>query len=347
MATVNPITAKSNQSKKEGLLDSKLREVNPVSEDGVVALHMIEMDPTNPGGVTQSKRYERRHESLLDSFDILDGILYPLIVCEHPDKKGYYILIDGHGRFDILKGRGVQTCRAIIFPPLDLEERICLRQTLNAAQEPFDVVSILQDLYTLAEERGITLDSREAVKTLVRDLPAKVQKVEKDIVMLMRWDQSVIDRLGETGGGKGIIGLDQIRSLTTLMLGITKRHQAVSERLGGEKAIGIRLAEAFDQGQFSDGQRAQEGIRMASKAVKEHLPEDSGAIESFLDNETSLADLVAQGQDHFVKTEGSKVVKACKEFTSYLVDLDAESLSDSDRAALQRTFKVLEVVVPS
>ena len=86
---------------------------------------------------------------------------------------------------------------------------------------------------------------------------------------------------------------------------------------------------------------------MASKAVKEHLPEDSGAIESFLDNEISLADLVAQGQDHFVKTQGSEVVKACKEFTNYLIDLDAESLSDSDRAALERTFKVLEVVVPS
>ena len=56
----------------ERLLQSPLRNL-PAPEDRVVELALIDTDPTNPGADDTSGRYERRAESISDSFDILGG----------------------------------------------------------------------------------------------------------------------------------------------------------------------------------------------------------------------------------------------------------------------------------
>ena len=70
-----------------------------------IELKLIDDDPTNPGANKFSDRYKRRAPDIRDSFDIIGGIVYPLVVCEA--SSGRYIAIDGHGRRDELLRRGV------------------------------------------------------------------------------------------------------------------------------------------------------------------------------------------------------------------------------------------------
>ena len=143
-----------------------------------------------------SSRGSRRAGSIRCFYHILSRIVYPIIVCQHPDQPGRYIHIDGYGRLKEAKARGRQLIDAIVFPPLDLEQRICMRQTLNAAQEPFDAVSIIQDLQELAKIRNVDTSDPEQVKTLVRDLPERVRKKEKDLLMLARLHPKAVSSMG-------------------------------------------------------------------------------------------------------------------------------------------------------
>ena len=223
----------------------------------------------NPGSLTESRRYERREESMLDSYDILNRVVYPIVVCEKAGEDNKYIHIDGYGRLGILRAKGVKEVKAIVYPSMNLEQRICFRQTLNAAQEPFDPVSIIQDLRLLATERGLSLQSRADIKALVRDLPARVQAREKDLLVLARWHSDIVEQMGEQRGiDQEAIGLDQLRSLDRLLSSIVKNHPAIAEKKGGLLEVSKILGQCFHNQRFADGMRSQEGIRKASKAVK-------------------------------------------------------------------------------
>ena len=146
---------------------------------------------------------------MLDSYDILGRVVYPIVVCQHDELPGKYVHVDGFGRLTMLRAKGVKTVNAIVYPSMTLEQRICLRQTLNAAQEPFDPVSIIHDLRLLAKERGLSLHNRANIRALVRDLPARVQSRENDLVNLSRWHPDVITRMGEQSGSQQeVTGLD-------------------------------------------------------------------------------------------------------------------------------------------
>src|SRR5437016_5504134 len=157
---INDQIAQLQNSPIHGLKVAEVREVE---------LALIDKDVTNPGGDEFSKRYERRAPDIRESFDILGGIVYPLVICQKSGGSDRYLIIDGHGRRDEAKRRGVKKMRCIIFPPLSLQQRICLRQVLNAAQEPFDTPLVLRDLHLLAKERGLDIRNEHDVESLLSD----------------------------------------------------------------------------------------------------------------------------------------------------------------------------------
>ena len=125
-------TKSENSSRASELRSSPLRHIQPLHKSPItVKIDDLEDDPTNPGTVTVSLRYQRREPSIRDSYDILGSIIYPVIVCEHEDpakrEQRKYIVIDGHGRLHQARQRGQEDIEAIVYRAMNLEERICFR----------------------------------------------------------------------------------------------------------------------------------------------------------------------------------------------------------------------------
>ena len=352
MTTVEQAKYKAKQERINALRSSLVHGLHPVKENELILMDDIEIDSTNPGSLTESHRYERREESMLDSYDILERVVYPIVVCQKPDEDDKYIHIDGYGRLGMLRAKGIKEVRAIVYPPMNLEQRICFRQTLNAAQEPFDPVSIIHDLKLLAKERGLSLQSRADIKVLLRDLPARVQTREKDLLVLTRWHPDVVERMGEQRGPEQeVIGLDQLRSLDRLVSGIVKEHPDIAEKKGGALEVSKILGQSFHNQRFSDGMRSQEGIRKGIKAVKS-LPENHAAVEEFLSGDIGLSALIRQGEESSMEQKAADkrdltLVDACQSLAALLITVDANSLSEEEHRALERTHWVLESVIPS
>ena len=352
MTTAELAKYKAKQERIDALRNSLVHGLHPMRENEMLSIEDIEIDSSNPGSKTESHRYERRAESMLDSYDILERVVYPIVVCQKQDEDGKYIHIDGYGRLGMLKARGVKEVRAIVYPPMNLEQRICFRQTLNAAQEPFDPVSIIHDLRLLAKERGLCLQSRADIKALVRDLPARVQAREKDLLVLSHWHPDVVERMGEQRGSEQeVIGLDQLRSLDRLLSVVVKEHPVVAEKKGGPTEVSKILGQCFYDQRFADGMRSQEGIRKAIKAVKV-LPGNHAAVEEFLSGDIGLRALIRQGEERVEEQESSDerditLVKACQTLAALLIKVDANSLSEEEDRALERTHRVLESVISS
>src|SRR4051812_18038169 len=93
---------------------SPLRGLTPIAPDPIdISIDRIEFDPSNPGiDKEKSVRYERRGDSIRDSFDIIGGIVYPIVVCQNETDANRFILIDGHGRLFEVTSRGLKTVRA-------------------------------------------------------------------------------------------------------------------------------------------------------------------------------------------------------------------------------------------
>src|SRR6266536_1122800 len=156
------------------LRQSPLHGIQPLTDNVQwIELDKLDVDPTNPGSDKYSDRYKRREQPIRDSYDILGRIVYPLVVCTKDDGSGHYWLLDGHGRYAEAKERGEKKIACIVFPPLTLQQRIILRQVLNAAQEPFDPPLILSGVKHLAEERHLDIRNNEDdLDALLADFPA-------------------------------------------------------------------------------------------------------------------------------------------------------------------------------
>ncbi len=345
-AKVKPAVLERGEIVKQ-LRTSPIRGIVPVSPDPIeIDLDQIEIDPTNPGAdETKSLRYQRRQGSIRDSYDIMGSIVYPPVVCEHTVDAGRYIHVDGYGRLSELRGRGVKRVRAFVFPPLTLEQRICLRETLNAAEEPFDAISVLQDLRHLGKERGLDLANPEQVRTLVRDLPEKVQKFEDDLVLLGRWHPDAVAKLGENYSGNGqAIGIDKFRELDSIIGVLRKRHPKTLERLGGEKRLSLLLARMYAEGKFRMGSRSQDAIRSARRAISQLPPEDE-RLFNFFDQQLPWTILIPDPPPPKL-TPQTDLVEVCKEFAAVLLVVEEPSaLSVKERRALDRTLAVLNQVL--
>ena len=332
-------TATESEDRTAGLRSSPLREIQRLHETPIsIAVKNLEDDPTNPGSVTVSMRYKRREPSIRDSYDILGSIIYPLIVCEHEDPvkrgKGIYIVIDGHGRLHQARERGQECIDAMVYPSMTLDQRIRLRQTLGASQEPFDPASVIADLKLLAQERGLDIQNPSHIETLVRDLPAKVQQRKKDLLILVRWDTQIVNKVGESShAGADTIGLEMVRALTGIVDTVKKRHPDVYKRLGGDKGLTRKLGTMHLGKKFSQGTRSQEAIRKVKAGIAA-LPENDRIVQNYFDQESSY-ETMAQ----FAPAKPSKndIASACEALVQLLVKADPGNLGDDELRILRRT----------
>ena len=321
---------------------SPIHNISPISENPkLIEIEKIEIDPTNPGRVIMSKRDERRRPSVRDSYDILGRIIYPIIVSKKNDDK--YELIDGHARFNEARGRGQEKIHAIVFPEMTLEQRICLRETLNAAQEPFDAASIIADLSFLAKERRLDISNPEDIKTLLRDFPERVRNHEKDLLILSRWHPEAVKLLGESyTDDENTIGLDKFRGLNSILATMEKLHPQTVEMLGGAKELSLKLASMYNKRKFSDGVRSQEGIRRVVKLLKS-VDSDDRVVREFFRKEKGYSEL-PQIVDEKAK---ENVIDLSKRLRKLLSNIEAEELTSDEYQELRRTWKVLDQVLYS
>jgi hypothetical protein len=328
------------------LRSSRIHNLAPLYEKSIpVELDLIDLDPTNPGSATQSLRDARRAGSIRDSYDILARIVYPVIVCQNPAEPGRFTHVDGFGRLKEARARGQKTVEAIVYPPLDLEQRICMRQTLNAAQEPFDAVSIIHDLQHLARIRRINTSDPEQVKTLVRDLPDRVRKHEKDLLMLARLHPKAVSAMGESYRKDGAtIGLDKFRNIARVLRSLEERHPSTVKKLGGPKELSLRVSQMYIDKKFTDGTRSQEAIRRVAQ-VLERAPENDPSIAEFFTNGRSFTDLLNRHSKSDESDSHSPLVATCKKLANLLMEVDLEDLAMAELRALERTESVLQTVL--
>lgn len=327
------------------LKESPVHDLRPLSEDPQwINIDDIDLDATNPGSVTESLRYQRRAPSIRDSYDILGRIVYPIIVCKSAEHPGRFIHVDGFGRLEQLRQRGEKKVRAYIYPPMTLEQRICFRETLNAAQEPFDAVSIIQDLRMLAVERKLDINNADHMETLVRDLPEKVQKHKRDILELSRWHPDAIAALGESyGANPKAIGIDQIRNLGKILTEMMSRHQRTLKKLDGSSEFSKLLAKMYLDRKFAENGRSQDGVRVVTRCLKT-LPSDDSNISRFFTDGMTIKELDDAAKVNIPNEEGA-VITGCTNFINVLLNLNAKRLTEEEKNALRRTALVLSGVL--
>ena len=344
-STTAPKVTKS-ESNVAALRASVIHNLKPVHDKAVaIDVDKIDLDPTNPGTVTQSLRDSRRAGSIRDSYDILARIIYPVLVCQNADRPGRFIHVDGYGRLKEARARGQQSIEAIVYPPLNLEQRICMRQTLNAAQEPFDAVSIIHDLQELATIRKVDTSDPQQVKTLVRDLPERVRKHEKDLLMLARLHPSAVSAMGESyRKGGATIGLDKFRNIARVLRSLEERHPKTVAKLGGPRELSLKVSKMYIDKKFSEGTRSQEAIRRVAQAL-DRAPENDPRVTEFFDKERAFTELPTFSPRASESVGDSEIIEACRTLTKLLLEVDTEILTKAELRALERTESVLNKVL--
>lgn len=349
---------RNEYSDVEVLRSSVIHNLTPVSETpNLIDIEKIDIDPTNPGSRSASLRYQRRAPSIRDSYDILSKNIYPIVVCENQDKPKRFIHVDGFGRLDESIARGLKKISAIIYPPMSLEQRILFRQTLNAAQEPFDATSIINDLWELAKERKLDISNSEHIKTLVRDLPIKVRKHEKDLLILARWHPKAVTLLGESYKESGeTMGIDKFRELDSIVKTMESHHPKTVVKLGGVKGVTLKLATMYTKKKFSEGTRSQDAIRRVVRTFK-ILNEDDRSVANFFLKEKGISGLPEIKGENLKEHNNSESgqnkqieenpIEICKTLTRVLLDIDAQTLTVNERRVLNRTATVLNQVLHS
>jgi hypothetical protein len=327
---------------REQLRKSPVRNL-PAPENMVVDMALIDDDPTNPGADETSGRYDRRAESISDSFDILGGPVLPLVLCRNPEAPKRFIIVDGHGRRDEARRRNQQSIKALVFPPLTLEQRVCFRQTLNAAQEPFDPPLILKDLQLLAKLRKLDIRKETDLRALLGDMPYNVRKHYTKLRLLSRWPEAVADKIGIDDDDKlGILGFEKVKELDGLVTALKRSHPGVAARYPGD-ALYKQVLNLYHAGYFRNGGRSQEAIREARKLIKK-LPKDhalasglAGGDIAFGEFQQAAAAQVQAGHQH--------IVNLCKDITVLLTDLDPATLSAPEIRSIERTADLMGKVL--
>jgi hypothetical protein len=315
----------------------------PAPENMVVDMALIEDDPTNPGADETSGRYDRRAESISDSFDILGGPVLPLVVCRNPESPNRFIIVDGHGRRDEARRRNQQTIKALVFPALSLEQRVCFRQTLNAAQEPFDPPLILKDLQLLAKLRNLEIRKETDLRALLGDMPYNVRKHYAKLRLLSRWPEAVADKIGiDDDDELGILGFEKVKELDGLVTALKRSHPGVAAKYPGD-GLYKQVLTLYHNGYFRNGSRSQEAIREARKLVKK-LPKDH-ALASELAGGTMAFGEFQQAAGAQVQAGHQHIVNLCKDMTVVLTDLDPATLTAPEIRSIERTADLMGKVL--
>ena len=320
----------------------KASPIHGIEATGVkeIELDNLDGDETNPGIDQFSKRYERRAPDIRESFDILGRIVYPLVVCENPSASGRYIIVDGHGRSDEARRRGVNKLQALIYPALTLEQRICLREVLNAAQRPFDTPLVLKDLHLLARERNLDISNDNDLNSLLADLPQGIRKQKAKLKMLSKLPKDLAEKISvDENDAAGVIGMDKVKELDRLVNVIRKKHPDISKAFAGEKLY-RQAFNLYFGGVFRDGNRSQDAIRRVIKMVSD-LPSNHAAVQKFVKGVMGVADFKLAAEADLRPT----LVDLCKDINSLLTDIDSKSLTEAERRSLKRTADLASQVL--
>lgn len=332
------------------LTASPIHGIKPIGEYPV-KIDLLDIDPTNPGSDPYSNRYKRREKPISESYDILGSIVYPLVVSTKDDGTGRFWIIDGHGRRDEAVRRSQKEINSIIYPPLTLEQRIILRQVLNAAQEPFDTPLVLRDLHVLAQERGLDIRNEIDLRALLADLPVNIRKHEDKLKILAKWPTEVSDKIGiDDNEEKGVVGFDKIKELDSVVTAVRKHHPNTAANYPGPK-LNRCLLDLYFAEVFRDGGRSQEGIRAARAALKK-IENDDPLVGKFLNRGMLLSEFVesseARSKDKGPKGGNSAdlgLVELCKKLNVLLTDVDAHNLDAVERRTLKRTYELISQVL--
>lgn len=326
------------------LQQSPIHGIQPIGFEEISA-NLVEVDATNPGGDETSGRYKRRWEPISDSFDIIGSYVYPLIVSEHPEKPGRYLLVDGHGRFDEAARRRETRLRALVYPRLTLEQRICLRQTLNAAQEPFDTPLVLKDLHLLAEQRALDIRDEKQMRALLADLPANIRKHQEKLKRLAEWPREVADKIGiEDDDNAGVVGYDKIKELGLLVKKLRRNHPQSVNRYKGQK-LHKQVLKLYFNGAFRGGRRSQDMIREVRSTLLS-LPQEHTLVKKMVNGEINAADFISEAEGELIERGPKRdLVTLCRELNAVLTDLDPANLTAAERRSLKRTADNLSKVL--
>jgi len=332
------------------LTGSPIHGVKPLGEYPV-DLALLDTDPTNPGSDPYSNRYKRREKPISESYDILGGIIYPLVISTKDDGTGRFWIVDGHGRRDEAVRRNQKQINSIIFPPLTLEQRIVLRQVLNAAQEPFDTPLVLRDLHVLARERGLDIRNDIDLRALLADLPVNIRKHEDKLRVLAKWPPDVSDKIGiDDSEEKGVVGYDKIKELDSLVNALRKHHPKTADEYPGPK-LNRQLLQLYFSNVFRDGGRSQEGIR-ATRYIVKKIENNNPLVSKFLKGGMRVGEFEALSEAH-IKDKAARdgdagdlqIVDLCKKLNVLLTDVDAHNLSAVERRTLKRTYELISQVL--
>jgi len=329
----------------EQLKKSPIHGVEPQGER-LINMDLLDTDPTNPGSDPLSQRYKRREKPISESYDILGRFVYPLVVSEKGD--GRYWIVDGHGRHDEAKRRkNIKQIRAIVYPRLSLEQRILLRQILNAAQEPFDTPLVLRDLHVLARERKLDIRRDVDLRALLVDLPANIRKHEQKLRLLSKWPAEVADKIGiDDNDEAGVIGYDKVKELDGVVNALNKHHPKTAGQYSGAKLY-RQVLKLYFTNVFRNGTRSQEGIRDARRILK-NIENDDPAIGDFLKGGLTVTEFESKAEKRPKKKEiddDADIVSVCKLLNGMLTDVDAHNLTAVERRSLKRTSELISQVL--
>lgn len=320
--------------------------INGIAPMGTMEIDMGKLDAeaTNPGSDQYSRRYEKRMPDIRESWDIMQRIVYPPVVCQHPDLAGRFLIIDGHGRTDEVRRRGVKKISAIVYPPLTLEQRICLREVLNAAQEPFDTSLVLKDLYLLAKERGLDVRNEHDLNSLLADLPEGIRKHSDKLKILARWPEDIANLISvDDDQSAGVLGIDKLKELDITVGCLRRHHPGIAESYEGEK-LHRQMLHLYNSNHFKGG-KTQVTLRETRTLLK-NLPQDHKLVKSFIDGVIDFPAFKAEAEPHVhQRSGGADLVALCKDLSSVLTDVDSESLTAVERRSLQRTADMMSQVL--
>jgi hypothetical protein len=338
MRTQETKLPKKRESNLEDLQRSPIRGVHykPSSVD----ITLLDIDETNPGSDKYSARYQKRETPINESYDILGAIVYPLVISEKGDGSGRFWIVDGHGRYGELARRGTTTVNVYIYPPLSLEQRILLRQTLNAAQAPFDTGLVIRDLFILAKERGLDVRNDKDLRALVADLPDNVREQYKKLKMLAQWPTDIVEKISvDADTNSESLGVARLNELNGLVTTIKKYHSEVGENNSGYD-LHRKVVSLYQRGTFRDGCKSDQGIRDAKSALRA-IPEDDPMVEKFLEGKVTLPKLRAIGQAHKATDEGETLLDLCKSLNTVLTDAEWDDLEPAEQKALKQLNRMI------
>lgn len=312
-----------------GLKQGKLK---PVSLD-----KLIKSGVKNPGwNPKKSLRKEIQLEKIGESYEMFnDLVIVPIVVCEHETKKGYFHLIDGHGRVAEAEDRGLDELDARILQPLDNLQRIVLRESLNNGQTSFDATVQLADVFLAATEMNKDIRDVEDVEEILAVFPPTLRKSARRKLKLLRdWPASIVKQLSADAIKVGGIAYNKLEELNPLASLLKKKH-------GKNDEIYSQLVTLYKKDAFAGG-RSQEMFRKARKIIG-HLPEKHPLVDSFLSGKINLAKLEEKAIPVIAAAETNEALvdhsALFKTIVSNLDTLEFDELSEKEQKGLLRKLR--------